>query len=308
MSSFNNGLIKLLLNLEWMSEHTTSLYVDLITYQRPNPDSGLADPCPWHRPEAAFSHVAVCRFLALFCVIPYLHVTQISIINVEIDTKCFNFVLFHNLLYSDCHCNLPPNDWTVRTTPVCAPSWFMSMSQTNRFRLIDCSWYYLITGPLSFARTYCKYLRDRNVALLKMQMYSYVSSTNSVYQIVLFHSKWILFEICLECRHHRGIDEDQLTHWGRVTNICVGNLTIIGSDDGLSPGRRQAIIRTNAGILLIGPLGTNFSDILAEIITFSFKKMYLKVSSAQWRPFCLCLNVLILFDTTIDGAVLVPCM
>ena len=39
-------------------------------------------------------------------------------------------------------------------------------------------------------------------------------------------------------------------------------------------------------------LGTNFSDILAEIITFSFKKMYLKVSSAKWRPFCFGLNVL----------------
>ena len=37
--------------------------------------------------------------------------------------------------------------------------------------------------------------------------------------------------------------------------MCVGNLTIIGSDNGLSPGRRQAIIWTNAGISLIGPLG-----------------------------------------------------
>ena len=44
-----------------------------------------------------------------------------------------------------------------------------------------------------------------------------------------------------------------LTHWGRVTHICVVKLTIIGSDNGLSPGRRQAIILTNAGILLIGP-------------------------------------------------------
>ena len=33
-----------------------------------------------------------------------------------------------------------------------------------------------------------------------------------------------------------------LTHLGRMTHICVGNLTIIGSDNGLSPGRRQAII------------------------------------------------------------------
>ena len=78
-----------------------------------------------------------------------------------------------------------------------------------------------------------------------------------------------------------------LTHWGRVTHICVGNLTIIGSDNGLSPGRRQAIIWTNAGILLIGPLRTNFSEILIEILTYSFKKMCLKVSSAKWRSFCL---------------------
>ena len=56
-----------------------------------------------------------------------------------------------------------------------------------------------------------------------------------------------------------------LTHWGRVTHICVGNLTIIGSDIGLSPGRHQAIIRTNAEILSIGPLETNFSKILIEI-------------------------------------------
>ena len=63
-----------------------------------------------------------------------------------------------------------------------------------------------------------------------------------------------------------------LTHWGRVTYICVSELTIIGSDKGLSPGRRQAIIWTNAGILLIGPLGTNFSDIVIEIQTFSLKK------------------------------------
>ena len=48
-----------------------------------------------------------------------------------------------------------------------------------------------------------------------------------------------------------------LTHWGRVTHICVGNLAVIGSDKGLSPVRRQAIIWTNAGILLIEPLRTN---------------------------------------------------
>ena len=77
-----------------------------------------------------------------------------------------------------------------------------------------------------------------------------------------------------------------------MTHICVGKLIIIGSDNGLSPGRRQAIIWTNAGILLIWPLGTNFNEILIDIYIFSFKKMYLKMSSAKWRPFCLGLNVL----------------
>ena len=85
-----------------------------------------------------------------------------------------------------------------------------------------------------------------------------------------------------------------LTHWGQVMHICVCNLTIIGSDNGLSPGRRQAIIWTNAGILFIGPLGTNFSEILIAILTFSLKKMRLKVLSGKWRPFCLGLNALTL--------------
>ena len=90
-------------------------------------------------------------------------------------------------------------------------------------------------------------------------------------------------------RTHGGL---LLTHWGRVTHICVSKLSIIGSDNGLSPGRRQAIIWTSAGILLIGSLGTNFSEILIGIQTFTFKKNAVKMSSAKWRPFCLGLNVL----------------
>ena len=82
-----------------------------------------------------------------------------------------------------------------------------------------------------------------------------------------------------------------LTHWGWVIHICVSKVTIIVSDNGLSPGRRQAIIWNNAGILLTGPLGTNFTGILIEIHTFSFKKMHLNMSSGKWPPFCLSLNV-----------------
>ena len=77
-----------------------------------------------------------------------------------------------------------------------------------------------------------------------------------------------------------------------MTHICVGKLTIIGSDNDLSPERRQAIIWTSAGILLFGPLGTNFSEILIEIQTFSLKKIRLKMSSAKCCSFRLGLNVL----------------
>ena len=78
-----------------------------------------------------------------------------------------------------------------------------------------------------------------------------------------------------------------------MMHIWVGKLTIIGSDNGLLPGRHQAIIWTNAGILLISPLGTNVNEILIEIHTLSFKKIHLKMLSGKWRPFCLSLNVLI---------------
>ena len=83
-----------------------------------------------------------------------------------------------------------------------------------------------------------------------------------------------------------------LTHWGQATHIWVSKLTIIVSDNGLSPDRRQAIIWNNVGMLSIGLLGTNFSEILIKILTFSFKKMRLKMSSGKWRPSCLGLNVL----------------
>ena len=78
------------------------------------------------------------------------------------------------------------------------------------------------------------------------------------------------------CQHFDNCVEipstKMLTHWGRVTHNCVIKLTNIGSDNGLSPGRRQAIILTNVGLLLIGLLGTNFSEILIEILTLSIKK------------------------------------
>ena len=99
------------------------------------------------------------------------------------------------------------------------------------------------------------------------------------------------FKSTLLCQVTDDLIHWVLTHWGRVTHICVKKRTIIGSDNGLSPSRRQTIIRTNVGILLIGPSGTIFSEKLIEIHTFSFTKMHLKMSSGKRRLCFLGLNV-----------------
>ena len=72
-----------------------------------------------------------------------------------------------------------------------------------------------------------------------------------------------------------------LTHWGRVTHICVSKLTVIGSDNGLSPERRRANIWTNAGILLFGTLGTHFSEILN-----AFENIVCETAAILSRPQC----------------------
>ena len=81
-----------------------------------------------------------------------------------------------------------------------------------------------------------------------------------------------------------------VTHWGRVTHICVGKLTIIGSDNSFSPGRRQAIIWTNAGILLIEPLGTNLRNFNRNWNIFiqenAFENIVCEMASILSRPQC----------------------
>ena len=123
-----------------------------------------------------------------------------------------------------------------------------------------------------------------NLRLVSFQLHAQCLSRGGGYSIPSFPFS---FKI-----QYRNTVSWWLTHWGRVTHICVSKLTIIASDNGLSPGQRQATIWTNAGMLLIWPWWTNFSEILIRIQTFSFKKMHLKMSSAKWRPFCLGLNVI----------------
>ena len=102
-------------------------------------------------------------------------------------------------------------------------------------------------------------------------------------QVVVIHLKlvWQYASFQISCC--------DLTHWGWVTLICVSYLTIIGSDNGLSPGRRQAIIWASAWILLIRNLGTNSSGISSEIRIFVQENAF---ENAKWRQFCLGLNVL----------------
>ena len=80
-----------------------------------------------------------------------------------------------------------------------------------------------------------------------------------------------------------------------MTHICVNKLISVGSDNGLSPARHRVIIWTNTAIFIIRTSGTLFSEILIEIHIYPFTKMHLKMSSGKWRPFCLGLNVLMLF-------------
>ena len=89
----------------------------------------------------------------------------------------------------------------------------------------------------------------------------------------LIDSKSVLLFWWLDAEQARSHYRAQcsLTHWGRVTHICVNTLTIIGSDNDLSPRRRQAIVKTNDRILLIRAPRTSFSEILIHIHTISRK-------------------------------------
>ena len=88
---------------------------------------------------------------------------------------------------------------------------------------------------------------------------------------------WLIAAVCdVVCMYYLFYCLIHLTHWGRVTHICISKLTIIGLDNGLLPGWCQAIIWTNARILLIGPIPRNFNEILIKIHTFSFRPQCVK--------------------------------
>ena len=141
------------------------------------------------------------------------------------------------------------------------PSWPYSAS-------IVFIWWFVLKWRYLFNMASSLYI-DFNIVILYLYMYTWCHLLMTV--LLQNYTK------IMTCRNTYFVPNEikQLTHWGRVTHICIDDLSIIGPDNGLSPGRRQAIIWTNAGILLIGPCRTNLSDILIGIQIYSFKKMHL---------------------------------
>ena len=93
-----------------------------------------------------------------------------------------------------------------------------------------------------------------SLVALEVAITTYSNATND-------NKVGIMMTLHFQCNQYWSCSLRTLTHWGRITHIYANNVTIIGSDNGMSPDRRQAIIWTNAGILLIWPLVTNFSEI-----------------------------------------------
>ena len=95
---------------------------------------------------------------------------------------------------------------------------------------------------------------------------------------LILENLWYLSMLGYKLIHANKLGTSVLTQRGRVTHICVIKLTIIGSYNGLSPGRHQAIIWTNAGKLLIGPLGTTSMKFYSEFKLFHSRKCIWKCS------------------------------
>ena len=82
-----------------------------------------------------------------------------------------------------------------------------------------------------------------------------------------------------------------LTHWGRVTHICVSKLTIIGSDNGLSPGRRRGHYLNQWWNIVNSNLRNKLQWNPRQNSFIFIQKMHLKLS-VKGRLFSLGLNEL----------------
>ena len=95
----------------------------------------------------------------------------------------------------------------------------------------------------------------------------------------LSYKQYIFTEICLEIWQNIQLCFSLVWFFDVIRQQAI---TLIHP----RPVRRQAITSTNALLLSIRPLATNFSDIWIEIQNFSFMKMHLKMSFAKCQPFC----------------------
>ena len=117
------------------------------------------------------------------------------------------------------------------------------------------------------------------------------------YDDPLLHIQTLLqWTICPQKVHtHRS--KRHTSEW----HMFFGKIIFIGLDNGLSPGRRQAFVWTNAGKLLIGPFGNKLQWYYNRNHYISLK-MCLKMSSGKYRPFCLGLNTLFKTDLSVVDA------
>ena len=123
-------------------------------------------------------------------------------------------------------------------------------------------------------------MKKINTTITEIHSYEIISS-----QTWCFKSHHVLSELKL----HTALDIiclHALTHFPWCRIYASVNRVSIGSDNGLSPARRQAITWNNAGLLSIAPLRTSFSEIWIQILNFALKKMRQKMLSAKWRHLC----------------------
>ena len=112
-----------------------------------------------------------------------------------------------------------------------------------------------------------------------MNQYIYISGWHSMNQYIYI---WVTFSWHSFVNSLRQGDS-YICHWTGSSLVQVMATCLFVC---------QAITCTNADLLSIWPLGTNCCESLLTLLTFSLKKMHLKMLSAMWWPFCLVLIVL----------------
>ena len=79
----------------------------------------------------------------------------------------------------------------------------------------------------------------------------------------------------------RSFTPARVTYQSLVTHICVKNKPIIGWDNGMSPVCYQAIVWTNAGWLIVGPM--EFAELCKQYFVYIFRiEKYIKEPAGKY--------------------------